>query len=67
VVFLRNLFAEADVTTSNSRRATLGPHGTDAARTKIPSPQNGTALAAYCAGFIELDPISRVSLVTQLS
>jgi hypothetical protein len=23
-------------------------------------------LAAYCAGFIEIDPISRVSLVTQL-
>jgi hypothetical protein len=45
VVFLRNLFAEADVTTSNSRRATL---------------------AAYCFGCIETDPISRVSLVTQL-
>jgi len=33
---------------------------------KIPNPQNGPTLAAYCAGFIEIDPISRVSAVTQL-
>ena len=37
-----------------------------APRTKNPNPQSVTTLPAYCFGFIEIDPISRVSLVTQL-
>jgi hypothetical protein len=43
------------------------PNGIHAARTKIQNLGNGTTLAAYCFGCIETDPISRVSLVTQLT